>query len=559
MPLRRHHLILCGILVLGFLLRVWGIDFGLPHLYHADEPALVNHAMAHGGGDLNPHYFKLPPLLGYYLFFWFGLYYLLGGLVGWFASKEAFALLFFQDPTSFYLIARIASGLFFGTLGIYLVYRLASRLFSKRAGLMSAFFVAVCFLHVRDSHYVIYDMPLATGLLLSFLALERIVVKGHLRHYVLFGLVGGLTTAAKYNGALIGLPFLLAHCCNGKRLLGRNLWIGLAVMALSYAVGNPFSLIDFKTFWGEFWTQAGAEGRVGLAHHLSYSLREGMGLPLLALGLLGTIYSLVLRNRGRLLMAFFILLWLFYISVYSQPYERYALPVIAFLCIAGAGMLDFVLGRLRGRAGTFLLVAVTLLAASSTLAKSLYADLLFTRPDTRTVAKQWLETHLAPGSKIALDYSFHQPRLHFTRQQLQEKYSQIEGPHSDILRWRLDLLLEKGTVGRRFEVTFLYDKNPESRTLFARPVLPFDVKVLTAKGIQYVLIARLTPRHEHSEFYEALRNKSDRIKVFHPYRDKSLSHGLAAVRQTGAATESADLFARECFGDILEVFKLKPS
>ena len=70
------------ILLAGFLLRVWGIAFGLPFLYHADEPIIVNHALAFGAGDLNPHFFKIPPLVSYLLFACYGIYYLVGGFHG---------------------------------------------------------------------------------------------------------------------------------------------------------------------------------------------------------------------------------------------------------------------------------------------------------------------------------------------------------------------------------------------------------------------------------------------------------------------------------------------
>ena len=59
----QRRLTLWGILALAFLLRLVGVQFGLPHLYHADEPIVVNHAVAYGAGDFNPHFFKIPPLV----------------------------------------------------------------------------------------------------------------------------------------------------------------------------------------------------------------------------------------------------------------------------------------------------------------------------------------------------------------------------------------------------------------------------------------------------------------------------------------------------------------
>ena len=66
--LKNQRLLLFSILALAFLVRIVGIQFGLPNLYHADEPIIVNHAMAYGTGDFNPHFFKIPPLVSYLLF-----------------------------------------------------------------------------------------------------------------------------------------------------------------------------------------------------------------------------------------------------------------------------------------------------------------------------------------------------------------------------------------------------------------------------------------------------------------------------------------------------------
>ena len=44
-----------ALVALGALLRVWGIDFGLPFLYHTDEVPIVSRALRVPAGELNPH------------------------------------------------------------------------------------------------------------------------------------------------------------------------------------------------------------------------------------------------------------------------------------------------------------------------------------------------------------------------------------------------------------------------------------------------------------------------------------------------------------------------
>ncbi|MBF0254446.1 MAG: hypothetical protein HQL11_04910 [Candidatus Omnitrophica bacterium] len=68
-----------GIIGVGLVLRLAGLRFGL---FHADEPIVVNHALAYGTGDLNPHFFCIPPLVSYLLAGIYGLAFLWGTLWG---------------------------------------------------------------------------------------------------------------------------------------------------------------------------------------------------------------------------------------------------------------------------------------------------------------------------------------------------------------------------------------------------------------------------------------------------------------------------------------------
>src|SRR3989338_10346766 len=99
-----YGLIIAFILAAAFSLRIWGIRLGLPELYHADEPIVVNHALAYGASDLNPYFFKIPPLISYLLSTAYGFYFILGHIMGQFSGVDNFARLFLTDPSSFYFL-----------------------------------------------------------------------------------------------------------------------------------------------------------------------------------------------------------------------------------------------------------------------------------------------------------------------------------------------------------------------------------------------------------------------------------------------------------------------
>ena len=55
---RQSKSILIGILLVGLLLRLYGINFGLPYLYNPDEPNLVRIAFRIlSSQDFNPRWF----------------------------------------------------------------------------------------------------------------------------------------------------------------------------------------------------------------------------------------------------------------------------------------------------------------------------------------------------------------------------------------------------------------------------------------------------------------------------------------------------------------------
>ena len=156
------------ILFLAVVLRIWGLDYGLPEMLHADEPIVVNKALSYGMGDLNPHWFLLPPLTSYVLFFIYGISFLVGKLIGIVHSAEEFRTIFLANPTNFYLIGRFFLGVIPSVFSVWILYKLSKEASgSNNVGLGASFFLAVNFLFVRDSHYIYADMPRISMMLVS--------------------------------------------------------------------------------------------------------------------------------------------------------------------------------------------------------------------------------------------------------------------------------------------------------------------------------------------------------------------------------------------------------
>lgn len=549
------------ILLGGLGLRMIAVQFGLPHLYHADEPIVVNHALAYGTGDLNPHFFKIPPLVSYLLFLIYGFYYGIGTLLGFFHHPQDFEFLFYRDPTTFYLLARIIFGVLPGTATIYVLYRLIATHFGRQHGLVAAFLLSVCFLHVRDSHYVYADIPLALILVAAFFPIWRLIDNGnHPRGHILCGIMLGLAAATKYNGIALFVPyavaaFLAAH----KRKIFTGLLIGITAAFLTYAVLNPYSILDGKFFCKEISTQAHSHGFVGWTHHFQYSLEGALGLSLLLTALAG---MLLLRRyeKKRLSVAAFIVFYYLLICLRGQPYDRYVLPLLPFLIFFAADFLWYTANRFS-QYRAVLMWGMACIIAAEPFTASVFFDAIMLAKDTRTQAKEWIETHIPDGSRLALDGNFYMPRLRFDRLQLAEKKAKAAAhPFFSRSQMRRIEYLLNHNERPSYALYFLSHRpNDEFHFLFGEPAVPFDLGELRKRNIQYVLTLTSTPdgKSPRQAFYDYLAQTAEPVKEFNPYHNAVRQISYDRQPLTGGPFLLADLMMRERNGQIIRVYRLK--
>ena len=101
-----------------------------------------------------------------------------------------------------------------GIASVLVLFRIGQRLFGQAAGLASAALIAVSFLHVRDSHFGVTDVPMTFLVLVALLYMVRVFESARTRDVIAAGVASGLATSTKYNAALVALPALLAIFMN---------------------------------------------------------------------------------------------------------------------------------------------------------------------------------------------------------------------------------------------------------------------------------------------------------------------------------------------------------
>ncbi len=548
-------LLLWAVLAAAFALRVAGIGFGLPDLLHQDEPIVVNHALAYASGDFHPHFFKIPPLASYCLFVVYGALYAFAALAG--ATREAFAVSFFRDPTAFYLAGRLVLGVLAGTASVWALYRLGERLFGSATGLAAAALLAVNFLHARDSHYIYADIPMIFTLLVSAGALAAYADCGRRGDAWRAAAWAGAAVAFKYTAAPLVLPLaFLVWKKHGYAEKGPAAALAAcaAVTFGVYAALNPFSILDFGFFMKEILTQAGAEGSFPPSHHLGYSLFEGSGAVGTVLGIAGLALLCVRRAASRWVLVFPAAYFAF-ICAFSQPYERYALPLVPFLCLGAAYVVFEGLASPR-RFVRPLAAALFALAAAEPLTKTFYLDSIARRPDTRRLASGWIRENLPEGTSIAFDHAFFSPKLRRTSEQIAEKRARVDAndPHAALKLRKLGWVEVASGGEKRYWLFYLREPGAgDSDFLWTAPLLEPTPEALKKERVEYLV------RYRYPGEGSGLGPKDGNlVAVFSPYRDSAKKFSEDEWAWVALPFRSRELFSRVRPGPYLEIYQVNP-
>ena len=423
------------VLVLALGLRLWGLDWQLPWQFHPDEGHYTWKAMELLERDsLNPRYFRNPSLFTYVLL---GQYKVLGfqpvkAGAGSAAGEDMSRGALLRPPSGVAFVGRLNAALM-GVATVAAVAWIGWRVLGPWAGVLSALFLSVAYIHVRDSHYATNDVPATLLLTLSVAASLSLLGRPTWQAYLLAGLFGGLATSTKYNAGLFVAPLLAAHALVAWRAWRRER-TGLARSAVTplvlaggialaaYLAGTPYTVLDFPKFWADFRTQAsfvreGWEGQATLPPGVPYLLALGQGVGWIMLGL-SAIGLVLLARRApaeALVLATYPVAYLLFMLRSELFFARFALPVVPFLCVLAACAVVR-LGQLAGAAAEHRAPAdrsslghrraalvgalLALLAVLQPTLDSARHNLLIAQDDTRVLAARWALETVRPGDKL---------------------------------------------------------------------------------------------------------------------------------------------------------------
>jgi len=434
-PVREKILIILLVL-LALGVRLGGISFGLPYVYHVDEARFADISLKYLRGDPNPHFFHVPSLFTYLVAAtWEGAYFV-GKVFGKFQTRDDLLGRIEGDPSLLYLLGRLLTVLM-SVLTVYFLFVLGKKMYGVRAGALAALFLIFSLEFNRASHYMNPDGPMILFIVVSFLFVWSVYEQGRTRDYILAGLFAGLAFSTKYGGHVLFIPLLLAHIFRGidaKRPLFRIIFspplifAGLAFV-LAFLAGTPYAALDFPKFWSDFRWQAGhlyEFGHYGTAasvsvplFYLRYGFLENLGAVVQFLALGGLIIGFIKCRRREWILVATPLFLLVTVSGWKAYATRYLLPAAPFFILIAAFFLDWLLsrrpfggvpsgaaeagGRPAPKGRVWLSAGLIALAVLPSAVQTIRFDVNLIRTDTRTVAKAWLEANLPPKTRIAIE------------------------------------------------------------------------------------------------------------------------------------------------------------
>ena len=406
-------------------MRLWGIRYGLPYLYHPDEPLGVSVALNMiKTGDLNPHFFGYGSLFFYLNALAYIPYYVLGHTLGLFHTPSDIPGLQVLSMgvgrtlmPSQIVLGRLVS-VTVGILCIFTVYWLGVRLSNRPVGLLAAAFVTFSPTCVLHSQFITPNILVTFLVSLTLATLLRLTPRSRWTSYALASIAWGCAMVSKYNSAMLVIPFGITYWMlhGWNTLRKREVYLGLFLTLLTFIAVTPYAILDFSTFVKDteyhlaYYATARHPGMEGdtVKYYLSYLLnREGL---LAFLGLLPIVFYIRRRNWSGLILLAFAIPYVLYVSTLRIRNDRTILIALPVLFVTAADLLytswqyvsrspSFRFRRLaRVALVVFITVSIVYLGW-----KTVKQNIKLTTLDAREYSRQWIEANVSAGTRIAAE------------------------------------------------------------------------------------------------------------------------------------------------------------
>lgn len=420
-----------AIVLLGLVLRFWGLTGGLPHpLSRPDEEVVLRDTVGIAVGAADTPWPAYPPAYAWVMWAWGAAGLSAGETIGIFPPGD-YADVAARTPARLLLIDRTLSALV-GAATVPLLMWITARHCGRSVAVIAGFLLATNLLHVRDTHAVKTEALLTLGVVWALAAIARLAEGVTIRRALGAGLAIGATTAMKYPGILLLAPAWIAAIM-GSDARGVRRWLSVpavvtaGVAGLVFLVLSPNLVLDpaareslLSVFSSIFPSIAPRPVRqmppeileiaplpawwTALIYHARFSLRYGLGLLPALLAPLAVVWGLASRRPLETGCAVFAVVYYAVNGVSPMMLSRYMTPLVPAFAILFASALGAVANRIApsGRARLAALLLGTMLLGGASFHAAIGHDRLAGRADTRNLATEWLTANLRPGTRLGV-------------------------------------------------------------------------------------------------------------------------------------------------------------
>lgn len=520
------------IFILGAILRLLSINYGLPYLYHPDEARIILDTFSMGHRlSLLPERPDYALLYRYLLLIIFGMYYLIGYLFHIFSSPIDFAAQFLIDPTHIFLIARSVSVLFGTAMGV-LAYYLGKNIFKrKEIGVVSSIFVLFEFQLLQHSQWALHSIVFSFFTLPAFYFMFRLIEKPAGKYFIYTGLFCGLAISIQNQGIFLIPSLILTYVMSfrmhknsisGKQFL-KLLTYSLLVFVFFSLIGNLYWFFIFDKAWLKYRELTGVT-KVGFssAPPFDYNIvsmfwwfikeliRQDVFLGVIMV--LGFFYACLRRTEQDFIYIAFVISFLYFTSNWGFRQLHNNIALLPVMCLFGARFVADGGGRFLKNIQSPLFKKTILAVFFLSVAAPLIYNILIAHSerlhqDTRILAKEWIEDNIPERSKIGVDWSIFSVPLEgeipfLLRNPVAEKY--YEGNMRPLLGDRYKQYLASKKTFKTYELMNWTDKPiwPEDmpqevireaekevvyRDLYSRFIFK-DMEDVINDGVEYLII-----------------------------------------------------------------------
>lgn len=407
MKQKKTFLILILILCIGAFLRFYKLDWGQGLFAHPDEYHIVaSVAQLSFPHQMHPHFFSYGTVIIYLIYF-------TQELIKSISQNLNIEFLILNT----FILGRFYSALF-STLTIFIVYKISKTFMKTRFSLLASLLVALTPGLIQQAHFATPESALTFFLFGSLLFITKFLKFKKTFYLILASILLGLALGVKISSIIFLLPLVAGIIISSFKkplALIERMFLGLITVFTTFVLSAPFVFIDYPAFRSSldyegslavgklpvFYTRQFID-TIPVLFQIEKILPYALGLSILVLGIIGfvvLIFLVIKRPKIELILIVIAFLSIFISNAFLfAKWTRFIALTFPFFAIFSVFLIEKLEGKTR-----FLFRYLEILLVSTTMLWTIVFYSIYTNPDIRITASDWLRSHAKEGSTFLVE------------------------------------------------------------------------------------------------------------------------------------------------------------